>query len=129
MSRVLSTVWLIVLAAGWILVAGIQADELEDDHSLVTTFETPHTVWAKPYAGKKMRLLYFTSVPFSGVDYCKARQMVELMQRFDMEAQAVYWAQIADSSQYQWHGDAAGLRRLLELLSQPFDCYFFDRVP
>lgn len=129
MSRVLSTVWLILLAAGWMLVAGIQADELEDDHSLVTTFETPHTVWAKPYAGKTMRLLYFTSVPFSGVDYCKARQMVELMQRFDMEAQAVYWAQIADSSQYQWHGDAAGLRRLLELLEQPFDCYFFDRVP
>lgn len=121
--------WLAMVLAGMIGGTTALTDDLEDDHSLLTDFETPHTDWAQPYALGKVRVLYFTSIPFAGTDYCKSRQMVELMQRFDIEATAVYWAQIADSPNYEWLGGEAGKRRIQGLLDQPFDCYFFDRLP
>jgi hypothetical protein len=113
----------------WCSLPTVRADELADDHSLVSHFETPHTDWAQPYALGPIRMLYVTSIPFAGTDYCKPRHIVELMQRFDVQAEAVYWAQIADSPDSEWLGGANGTQRLLTLLAQPFDCYLFDRVP
>jgi hypothetical protein len=106
-----------------------RADDLDDDQALTLEFPTPHTDWAQPYARGTVRLLYFTSIPFSGVDYCKPRHIVELMQRFDVRAEAAYWAQIADSPDYEWLGGARGQERIRRLLEQPFDVFFFDRVP
>ena len=120
---------LVVAIAGLIVGSVAWADELDDDHALDMDFETAHTDWAQPYAQGTTRVLYFASIPFSGVDYCKPRQMVELMQRFDVEAQAAYWVQIADSSNWHWHGGEDGQQRIARLLEQPVDCYFFDRMP
>ncbi len=94
--------------------------ELEVDHALTFEVQTPHTRWARPYAAGKTRVLFFTdgrgTVP---------RQCVELMERFDLEAEAVFWARIIDSTREQWHGGALGRKRMLELLERPWDCYVF----
>ena len=92
--------------------------ELEVDHALTFDFKTPHTDWAQPYAGQKTRVLFFCdgrgTVP---------REAVELMQRFDIEAEAVFWARIVDSSDEHWHGGDIGEQRMLNLLEQKWDCY------
>ena len=94
--------------------------ELEVDHALTLEFETPHTDWAQPYALGQTRVLFFCNgrgtVP---------RECVELMQRFDIDAEAVFWARIVDSSNTHWHGGETGERRMLALLEQSWDCFVF----
>ena len=103
-------------AAGW----AQDAAELELDHTLSMEFETPHTKWAKPYARGTIRVLLFCNgrgtVP---------REGVELMQRFDMEIDAVFWRRIVDTTREGWHGGDLGLQRMLRLASKPYDCYVF----
>ena len=103
-------------AAAW----AQDAAELELDHTLSMEFETPHTKWAKPYAGGTMRVLLICNgrgtVP---------REGVELMQRFDMKIDAVFWRRIVDSRNEGWHGYDLGLQRMLRLAAKPYDCYVF----
>src|SRR5208337_2694587 len=54
---------------------------------------------------------------------------VELMQRFDIDAQAVFWARIVDSKESHWHGGELGERRMLNLLEQKWDCFVFLGLP
>ena len=98
--------------------------ELEIDHALTFDFKTPHTKWAKPYAGGKTRVLFFADG--TGTD---PRECVELMQRFDIDAQAVFWANINDTERKYWHGDKLGERRMLSLLQQKWDCFVFLGLP
>ena len=44
--------------------------------------ETPHTVWARPFAGGRPRTLFI-------MDYLQGREIVELAQRFDLDPRAV----------------------------------------
>jgi len=96
------------------------AEELELDHTLSMEFETPHVKWAKPYAGGTLRVLLFCNgrgtVP---------REAVELMQRFDMKIDAVFWRRIVDTTKEGWHGGDLGLQRMLRLAEKPYDCYVF----
>ena len=96
------------------------AEELELDHTLSMEFETPHVKWAKPYAGGTLRVLLFCNgrgtVP---------REGVELMQRFDMKIDAVFWRRIVDTTKEGWHGGDLGLQRMLRLVEKPYDCYVF----
>ncbi|MEA3402418.1 MAG: alpha-amylase family protein [Armatimonadota bacterium] len=94
--------------------------ELEVDHALTFEFETPHTDWAQPYAGDTTRVLFFTDGRGTN-----PRECVELMQRFDIEGEAVFWARIVDSAETHWHGGEIGEQRMLELLEQDWDCYVF----
>ncbi len=113
-----------VAITGLLLVAcGVMArcqsmEELEVDHALTLDFVTPHTDWGQPYAGGKTRVLFVTTghgtVP---------RECVELMQRFDIEAKAAFYARIVDSPKTHWHGDETGERRMLNLLQEKWDCY------
>ena len=59
---------------------------LEQEQEIRTSFVTPHTPWAKPYAGGTTRVLFFS-------DYrnTQAREIVELMQRFEVRADAAYY--------------------------------------
>jgi len=98
--------------------------ELEIDHALTFDFPTPHTKWAKPYAGGKIRVLFFSDG--TGTN---PRECVELMQRFDIDAKAVFWAQITDSKESHWHGGGLGERRMLDLLRQKWDCFVFLGLP
>jgi len=100
--------------------------ELEEDHELSMQFETPHTDWAQPYALGKVRLLYFGFGSYGrGIE---ARDLIELMQRFDIEAAAAYHHRIVDSSQVQWAGGDEGLARIARLLELPWDCFLFHGV-
>ena len=105
------------------LAASAATDELEEDHQLSLDYVTPHISWAQPYALGQTRVLYFGW--YAGTE---ARDMVELMQRFDIQADAAFWAQLCDSTECGWHGGAAGVRRILRLLEKPYDCYIFNRV-
>lgn len=62
---------------------------LEQEQEIRTTFVTPHTAWAKPYAGGTTRVLFFS-------DYknTQAREIVELMQRFEVQADAAYYTRV-----------------------------------
>jgi len=117
----------LAMALSWVLAAvslAQDAAELELEHSLSTDFVTPHTRWARPYARGRMRVLMFCNgrgtVP---------REGVELMQRFDVAVEAVFWARIVDSTKQGWHGGEAGLARMRRLLAKPCDCYFFLGIP
>lgn len=110
---------LVILTSGLVAVAQDRA-ELEVDHALTFDFMTPHTNWARPFARGKTRVLFFTDGRGT-----RPRECVELMERFDLEAAAVFWARIVDSSNSHWHGGEAGERRMLELLQKEWDCYVF----
>jgi hypothetical protein len=101
----------------------VLADELEDEHALSMEFETPHTDWAQPYALGKTRVLFLSNGRGT-----KAREIVELMQRFDIEAEAIYWARIVDTTIDQWHGGEPAHRRIARLLEERWDCYILHEV-
>ncbi len=106
------------------LAIAVQASELEDDHRLSMDFVTPHTAWAKPYAGGKTRVLVFINGRGT-----LPREIIELKQRFDLDAASVYWIRVIDYGNYKWlHGDA-GIQRMEKLLDQPWDCYVMYQLP
>ena len=107
----------------------VDRDELELDHALTREVVTPHTDWAKPYALGKTRVLFFTL----GVEYdgtrSQARECVEVMQRFDVEAEAVFWT-VDPPRPDRLHGDAIGRERMRDLLKKKWDCFvFFGKTP
>jgi hypothetical protein len=132
-NRLLGWATFFTLAAllSWMPGAQASTEELEEEHSLSTEFETPHTKWAQPYAGGKLRALFFIDMGYCGT---WPREIVELKQRFDIDAEAVFWAKIVDTTRTHWHGGAAGVARMKRLLEKPWDCYVFinlapDRLP
>jgi hypothetical protein len=103
--------------------------ELELDHSMRTEIAAPHTDWATPYVQGKTRVLFFLNgrgtVP---------REAIELCQRFDFDAQMVFWARIVDTTRDDWHGGENGVRRMARLLEQKWDAFVFleaapERMP
>lgn len=98
--------------------------ELEVDHNVDSEFVTPHTAWAKPYSLGKTRVLFF--VNGRGTN---PREVIELKQRFDLDAQMVFWARIIDSTQEQWHGGERGIQRMARLLTQQWDAFVFLDIP
>lgn len=117
-------IWLCLLPL--LLVTAGRADPtLDDEHALLTDFETPHTAWAKPYAKGTTRVLFFS-------DYrnTQAREIIELMERFDLQADAAYHSRIVDTTTVQWHGGDEGLDRIRGLLeNNEYDVYLFNGVP
>ena len=100
------------------------APTLEQEQEIRATFATPHTAWAKPYAGGTTRVLFFS-------DYrnTQAREIVELMQRFDIQADAAYYYRLVDSTRMQWHGGEEGIARIRRLLeSGAHDVFLFNGV-
>ena len=113
--------------AGW-LALPVRASELEEDHQLSMEFVTPHTKWAQPYAGGKTRVLVFIDSG-SGGRYefgTLPREIIELKQRFDLDAAAVYWIRI--NGKERWLHGEAGVERILELLDRPWDCYVLYQI-
>jgi hypothetical protein len=94
--------------------------ELEVDHNVNAEFATPHTDWAVPYTLGKTRVLFF--LRGHGTE---PREVVELGQRFDFDAQMVFWTRTIDSTQEHWHGDERGIQRMARLLTQHWDAFVF----
>ena len=77
---------------------------------------TPHADFAKPYAGGKPKVLFLTSIH-------QAREIVELLQRIDMDARTVRvafsenttsWAMIEQFGTYKYHEMNVSLNQELE---------------
>ncbi len=103
---------------------------LEVEHSLSLDFVTPHTQWAKPYAGGPLRVLFFAPW-FQGST--EPREIIELLERFDLNAQAVYFqpgAGLIGDGRPDWYGGdpRAGTKRALRLLDQPNDLLFVNQL-
>ena len=106
------------------VVYGEEPSQLEIEQTLSMEFETPHTDWAQPYVGGTVRALCFTFGRGT-----KARWIVELMQRFEVDATAAYWTQVVDTPRTEWLGGDAGERRILRLLEEEWDCFIFHEIP
>jgi beta-galactosidase len=94
--------------------------ELEVDHALTTEVRTAHIQWAKPYIQGKTRALLFI-----GGRGTFSREGVELLQRFDIEGEAILYSRLVDTSRDDWHGGKEGLRRMAALLEKEWDAYLF----
>ena len=97
---------------------------LEEEHALRRDVVTPHTVWLDELPGGPLRVLFFSDTRNG-----RAREIIELMQRFPIEADAVYYARIVDTTTEAWHGGEAGIERCRRLLDEPYDVYLFHGVP
>jgi len=103
---------------------------LENEHQLSMAFETPHTKWAKPYAGGTTRVLFFTPWYQGSTE---GRETIELMQRFDLEADVAYFIKgpnclLGDNNPRPYVTVDAGTQRVLRLLKIGYDVYFFNQV-
>jgi len=102
---------------------------LEEANSLKDSFQTPHTKWAKPYANGPIRVLFIT--PLSAeVNVLPLRGPVEIIQRFDIEADAVLVLPAKGTSYAVAYAGGSGLygaqlgdERLARLLKNKYDCY------
>ncbi len=107
--------------------ADIDPNQLEVEHSLTTDFVTPHTRWAKPYAGGRIRVLAFYGV-YQGSTH--SREIIELIQRFDIDVAAVYFdtpsKRLQGDYNARWYAvDDAGSKRAMHLLQKPVDVFLF----
>jgi len=103
------------------------AAEVAVDHALTNEFVTPHTPWGKPYAKGSIRVLFFSDGAGTF-----ARECVEVMQRFDIKGEAVFWAPAevdGPDRGMHWHGGAIGERRMGDLLRKQWDCIVFLGQP
>lgn len=98
--------------------------EVETDHEVRADFVTPHTDWGSPWAPGKAHVLFFVNGRGTA-----AREVTELMQRFDFEPQMVFWARLIDSTVDAWHGGEEGLQRIDRLLGEKWDAFVFLGIP
>ena len=108
---------------GWFVPTDPFAAELEVDHDTSTEFITPHTDWGSPWAHGGARVLFFVNGRGTA-----AREIMELTQRFDIEAQMVFWGRLIDTSNDDWHGGEAGQRRIDRLLGEEWDAFVFLNI-
>jgi len=115
-------------------------DRLEEESSLQTVFETPHTKWAKPYSLGTIRALFIVHLSTNrnlGPTY----RVGELMRRYDIEAKAVLVATkkgtgdgVAYAGASGVYGGRLGEERLARLLKDDYDCFVvigpvMDHIP
>lgn len=97
--------------------------------NLSTDFATPHVKWAQPLAGGPVRALFFLHV--SGQPATNPRGVVELMQRFDLEAEIVYadarYSVICGEEEAARAG-VEGVKRLAVLMQKEYDVFVFGNV-
>lgn len=128
MLMLLPVLLLSALAVGW---AATTPEEVEEDHDLTTSLVTPHTPWAKGFAGGSVRALVFVFAGHYGGEWDepgnRLREVNELMQRFDIDADAVFYARSGDT--WSFHGGRIGEERAERLLAEPYDLYVIAGFP
>ncbi len=98
---------------------------LEAYSTLSTNFVTPHTPWARPYAGGTLRGVYFVYSRSEGMQ-THAREAVELQQRLDITLDAAF---LYNFYREHWFGGDAGERRAARLMAEPRDVFIFQDMP
>ncbi len=104
----------------WFVPTDPFSSEVELDHNVKSEFVTPHTDWGSPWAQGRARVLFFVNGRGTA-----AREVVELAQRFDIDAQMVFWGRLIDTSRDDWHGGDEGLQRIDRLLGEKWDAFVF----
>lgn len=117
---------LLCVDPGYAAVTNMTA-ELEEDHQLSMEFETPHTDWAQPYAQDPVKVLYFG---YGGSNRgIEARDLVELKQRFDLEAEAAFFQGVPDKLEFTWVGGEEGVARIEDMIgNSKWDCFLFNGI-
>ena len=120
----LSWVWAAVALFAAYGRAATNEAEVEEDQRVESTFVTPHTAWAKPYAGGRLRALFVVDAGSYGGGWfapgTRLREVTELGQRFDLDADAVFYG---GRKKNEFLGNALGRKRAERLLSKPYDVY------
>ncbi|MGD9497638.1 MAG: beta-galactosidase, partial [Armatimonadota bacterium] len=137
MRRLLAVLLLMLLPGGVMVCrAATTPEEVEEDHSLATSLVTPHKAWGRGHVGGPIRALFFVLSGHYGSDWgepgTRLREVVELAQRFDIEADAVWFAHRGDV--WSFHAGQMGQDRAERLLARPYDLYViagfpFERLP
>ena len=102
--------------------------ELDEDHSLKSDYVTPHTPWGRNYAGGRVSAFVVVNAGHGGVRYTepgtRLREVVELMQRFDVDADAVFVS--SKGEVYKGKDGEERARRLLD--AKKYDVYVFGNT-
>ncbi len=105
--------------------------EVEENHSLQTDLVTPHKPWAPGHAGGLIRALFFVFAGHYGGQWdepgTRLREVVELVQRFDIDADAVLFSRRSDV--WSFHGGRLGKERAERLLESPYQLYVIAGFP
>ncbi len=129
MRHMLVLTLLLAAGAAW---AALSAEEVEENQSLKTSIVTPHKAWAKGYAGGTLSALVFVYGGHYGGEWdefgTRLREVVELMQRFDIDADAVTYSTSHRSGSWSFHGGILGEQRVWKLLEKPHDLYILAGV-
>ena len=101
--------------------------EIWEDHSLDSSLVTPHTRWGKPAPDGALRVLFIINDGHGGATYTepgtRLREVVELMQRFEVSGDAVMVSPKGELYQGK-HGE----ERARKLLEKPYDVFVFGNV-
>lgn len=134
MARRLVPIFLVlsVLLSVSAALAVTNAQEVELEHSLKTSLVTPHFQWAKGYVKGPIRALFFIySGSYDGTwadEGTRLREVIELSQRFDVNADAVYFGGSGDKK-WDFHGNKFGADRAEKLLQKPYQLYVIGGFP
>jgi len=117
--------------------ADTTAQEVEEASSLESSLVTPHKPWGRDYASGPVRALFFIYTgPYEGAwedTRTRVREVVELGQRFDLQADAVLFCGKGEGP-WVFHGLKLGEERARRLLEEPYELYVIagfpmDRLP
>lgn len=122
----------VLFVAGAVVGAGdMPAQEVEEDNSLVSDLVTPHTPWGRGYSRGPLRVLFFLySGPYEGTwedTGTRVREAVEMMQRFDLQADAALFCGRGET--WVFHGLGQGEARAERLLENTYDLYVIGGFP
>jgi hypothetical protein len=94
-------------------------EQLELESRLSLEFATPHVKWASPPPGGPVRALFIIHVTDPDTN---AREVVEVMQRFGIEAGVAY------EKDGIFYAGKVGAQRLADLLKQRYDVFVFGNT-
>jgi len=107
------------------------AKEVEQENSLQTNLVTPHFEWAKGHVRGPVKALFFIySGSYDGTwadEGTRLREVIELSQRFDVKADAVYFG--GSGEKWDFHGNKFGADRAEKLLEKPYQLYVIGGFP
>lgn len=128
--RLLGT--LTILIAGSLLCSGATIEDIEAKNSIEVDYQTPHTKYGRPLAAGPLRVLFLMKL-HSNVNAAASRDAVEMVARFDLEADVVLVMPakgdayaVAFPGESGVYGGMLGEKRLARLLETPYDCYVFN---
>lgn len=131
MKQLTVVLCLLACLTGLSAFAATDAKEVDFDNSLQTSLVTPHYDWGANYVGGPIKALFFVYTgSYDGTwadEGTRLREVVELGQRFDLKADAIYYG--GSGTKWDFHGNALGAQRAERLLSKHYQLYVIAGFP